>query len=172
MASLSRFLDEESLPYCPGKAAMCKRAVIWGLPACWSALIALGCSGANSPVPVKGVVKLDGNPLAGATVTFMPAGDSGRPATGETDQEGVFRLTSLKKDDGAFPGEYRVVVTKIQAIDPPPPANSGEPDAVLKHYQSLKSQKRTALLPSPYASYLTTPLRCTVPTAGEVVLEM
>jgi hypothetical protein len=64
------------------------------------------------------------------------------------------------------------VVTKIQAIEPPPPANSGEPDAVLKHYQSLKSQKRTALLPNLYASHATTPLRCTVPTAGEVVLEI
>jgi len=151
---------------------MCKRGLIWGLPACLSALVALGCGGADTPVAVKGVVKLDGNPLAGATVTFMPAGDSGRPATGETDPDGVFHLTSLKHGDGAFPGEYRVVVTKIQAIDPPPPTNSGEPDAVLKHYQSLKSQKRTALLPSLYASYQTTPLRCTVPTAGEVVLEI
>jgi hypothetical protein len=151
---------------------MCKRGLIWGLPACLSALVAVGCGGAGSPVAVKGMVKLDGNPLAGATVTFMPTGDSGRPATGETDRNGVFHLTSLRKDDGAFPGDYRVVVTKIQAIDPPPPTNSGEPDAVLKHYQSLKSQKRTALLPSLYGSYATTPLRGKVPTAGEVVLEI
>jgi hypothetical protein len=115
---------------------------------------------------------LDGSPLPGATVTFMPGGNTGRPATGESDTEGVFHLTSLKRDDGAFPGEYRVVVTKMQALAAPPPTNSGEPDAVLKHYQSLKSQKRASLLPSVYANSATTPLRCKVPAEGNVVLEL
>jgi len=148
------------------------RRLLWGLPACLSALIALGCGGADTPVPVKGVVMLDGGPLAGATVTFMPAGNTGRPATGETDKEGVFHLTSFKKDDGALPGDYRIVVTKIQGIEEPPPTNSGDPDAVLKHYRSLKMQKRTSLLPKVYASSETTPLSCKVPPAGNVVLEL
>jgi hypothetical protein len=147
------------------------RRLIWELTAGLSALVALGCGG-DRPVAVKGVVNLDGSPLAGATVTFLPVGDSGRPATGETNQEGVFRLTSLKIDDGAYPGEYRVIITKISPIEPPPPTDSGEPNAVLKHYQSLKSQKRTSLLPSLYATFATTPMRCTVPTDGKVVLEM
>jgi hypothetical protein len=135
------------------------------------ALAALGC-GDGKPVRVQGKVTLDGAPLDGATVTFMSSGDSMRPATGYTDQAGVFHLTSFKKDDGAFPGEYRVLVTKIQSIERPPDANSGEPDAVLKHYQSLRSQERRSLLPGRYAGYETTPLRCKVPPDAKVVLEL
>ncbi len=150
---------------------MCQRGRIGGWATCWIALAALGCGGPK-PVPVEGVVKLDGQPLGGATVTFMSSEDSKRPATGYTDQAGVFHLTSFKNDDGAFPGEYRVLVTKIQAIDPPPDAHSGEPDAVLKHYKSLKSQERKSLLPGLYAGYATTPLRCKVPPDGKVVLEL
>jgi hypothetical protein len=141
------------------------------LAACWFALAALGCGG-DGPVPIQGRVTLDGEPLPGATVTFMSTADSLRPATGYTDQAGVFHLTSFKKDDGAFRSEYRVLVTKIQSIEPPPDANSGEPDAVIKHYQSLKSQERKSLLPGLYASYDTTPLRCKVPPDGNVVLEL
>jgi hypothetical protein len=148
------------------------RGLLWGLTACLGTLVALGCGGGDAPVSVKGVVMLDGSPLAGATVTFMPNGTAGRPATGETDQEGVFYLTSFKKDDGAFPGEYHVLVTKMQGIEAPPPTNSGDPDAVLKHYQSLKSQKRTSLLPELYARSETTPLHCIVPTDGKVILEI
>jgi hypothetical protein len=150
---------------------MCQRGRIGGWATCLIVLFALGC-GDGKPVPVQGVVTLDGEPLDGATVTFMSSGDSMRPATGYTDQAGVFHLTSFKKDDGAFPGEYRVLVTKIKSIDPPPDANSGEPDAVLKHYQSLRSQERRSLLPSLYAGYETTPLRCKVPPDGKVMLEL
>jgi hypothetical protein len=88
------------------------------------------------------------------------------------DSVGVFHVPSLKNSVGAFPGEYRVVVTKIKAIDPPPPTNSGEPDAILYHYQSLNSQKRTALSPSLCASCQSTPLRCNLLAVGEVVLVM
>jgi hypothetical protein len=150
---------------------MFNRARVWGMAYCLIALAALGC-GADRPIPVQGRVTLDGQPLDGATVTFMSSGGSVHPATGYTDQAGVFHLTSFKKDDGAVRGEYRVLVTKIQAIDPPPDANSGERDAVLKHYRSLKSLERKSLLPGLYASYETTPLRCKVPPDGAVVLEL
>jgi hypothetical protein len=152
---------------------MFRHARITVLAACCIALITMGCGGADSPVPVQGVVKLDGEPLAGATVTFMSSEDDiRRPAAGYTDQDGVFHLTSFKKDDGALRGEYRVLVTKIQPIEAPPDSKSGEPDAVLNHYQSLKSQERKWLLPLRYASFDSTPFRCKVPPEGKVVFEL
>ena len=39
-------------------------------------LIGAGCGG-NSPVPVRGTVTLDGNPVAGAVVLFIPEGAGG-----------------------------------------------------------------------------------------------
>src|SRR5262249_29630685 len=77
------------------------------------ALAACGCGGRKGPVAVAGVVLLDGKPVAGATVSFLPTGETGRPATGLTDGQGVFRLTTSDKGDGALPGDYRVVVARL-----------------------------------------------------------
>lgn len=123
-----------------------------------------GCSGPDQPVPVEGKVTLDGEAVVGATVTFIPANGAGHPAVGQTDQAGVFHLTTYKKNDGAIPGEYKVVVAKMNAIEEPPSIDSGDNDAVLKHYQSLKSQKRSFLLPKRYADVAITPLNFTVPS--------
>jgi hypothetical protein len=69
------------------------------------AVVVAGCSPASPddddagdgrstapPVPVSGVVTLDGNPLSLAVVTFMP----GRGATyiGETDADGRYEIAS------------------------------------------------------------------------------
>ena len=40
---------------------------------------------------------------------FVPA--TGRPATGRTDAQGRFRLTTNNPDDGVAPGDYTVTVT-------------------------------------------------------------
>jgi hypothetical protein len=53
---------------------------------------------------------LDGKPPPNAAVMFIPE-DGSRVATGRTDSEGCFRLTTFKPGDGAFPGEHRVTVT-------------------------------------------------------------
>jgi hypothetical protein len=86
---------------------------------CVCALLVLpaGC-GPKGPamVPVSGVVKLDGVPVgAGAGVTFIPVG-AGRPATGETDKDGKFTLTTEKANDGALEGEYSVAVAGVRTV--------------------------------------------------------
>src|SRR5262249_36492736 len=63
--------------------------------------LALSGAGCSDKVRVKGVVTLDGNPVQGATVTFIPDGRSGQSATGITQEDGSFRLTTLKENDGA-----------------------------------------------------------------------
>ena len=78
-------------------------------------LTTVGCGGGSSfpdPVPVTGVVKLNGSPVDGATVTFMTKDGAGRSASGQTDGEGNFTLGTFSGDDGAIPGEYTVTITK------------------------------------------------------------
>ncbi len=64
------------------------------------ALASTGCGG-GGPAPVqtdmvKGVVTLDGSPVAGATVTFVPVQDGvGASATGKTDEQGNYVLTAV-----------------------------------------------------------------------------
>ena len=68
---------------------------------------------------VQGVVTLDGKPVPGATVTFTPVDNKvGAPATGMTDEQGNYTLTTIgggqtsEPGSGAVPGEYYVGVAK------------------------------------------------------------
>lgn len=79
-------------------------------------LVATGCS--SGLVSTKGVVKLDGNPVEGATVTFVA--ESGNDTyVGTTDAKGEFSLYSTDRKSGAKEGTYKVIVTKSP--------NKGEP---------------------------------------------
>jgi hypothetical protein len=66
--------------------------------------------------PVKGRVTCNGKPVGEAAVTFSPAprfdGDKepGKPATGFTEADGTYVLSTCKKLDGALIGKHRVTV--------------------------------------------------------------
>jgi hypothetical protein len=72
-----------------------------------------GCKHNALPlVPVSGKVSFAGAaPPAAGTVTFVPvAVDAGlpqRPATAHFARDGMFQVTSFKKDDGLLPGTYQ-----------------------------------------------------------------
>ncbi len=55
---------------------------------------------------------------------FGPA-DGRRPATGKTDEQGRFKLTTFKAEDGALPGEHTVTVTAIVPVIPKSGSGSG-----------------------------------------------
>jgi hypothetical protein len=80
------------------------------------ALIA-GCSGSIGPecYPVRGQVLRDGKPLAEAQVCFHPL-DSAPPGVprpqATTDEQGRFTLTTLRANDGAPEGKYRITVER------------------------------------------------------------
>src|SRR5689334_14417891 len=83
-----------------------------------SLLVAVGC--ADKPdrprvVPVKGRVLYNGQPLAGAHVTFTN-GAAKRSAYARTDADGKFTLTTFEPGDGAVPGKQQVSVSKVQIL--------------------------------------------------------
>src|SRR5262245_61937806 len=108
------------------------------LPSCavFLAAVILGCSDTSKPyktAPVSGVIKLDGQPLPSARVTFMPliearsSRDSGPESSGETDTSGRYSLTTVFGDSGASLGKNRVMVsTRKTELDPTNPARSKE----------------------------------------------
>ncbi|WP_254507864.1 carboxypeptidase-like regulatory domain-containing protein [Anatilimnocola floriformis] len=77
--------------------------------------IALGCvlitgcsrSGLH---PVTGVVLLDGQPVANAALQFVPQ-EAGQDATGATDAQGNFAISTNEPRDGVKAGKYKVVIT-------------------------------------------------------------
>ena len=136
-------------------------------------LVIPGCSSANKPVDVEGVVLLDNVAVADATVLFIPDGGSGQPAHGLTDENGKFQLTTFKENDGAFPGSYKVTVTKSVPPPQPPEADPGDSKSVVAHFKAIKEHKKEkSPLPTKYASEKTTPFHYTVPVSGKVTLEL
>ncbi len=67
-----------------------------------------GCGGADRPPlgSVSGTVTIDGTPLTGVIVAFMPA--EGRPATATTDDKGRYRLEYIDGVSGCKVGPATV----------------------------------------------------------------
>jgi hypothetical protein len=84
-----------------------------------------GCGAAKYPVEGK-VVWMDGTPakeLAGGMVVFEST-EAPKAARGVIQEDGSFRLTTERPDDGAAPGPYRVLVIQPEpddSIRPRPP---------------------------------------------------
>lgn len=70
----------------------------------------LGCSGSVQMGQVTGVVTLDGQPVAGAQVTFSPR-QGGWESSGITDQEGRYALEYAFGKTGAVVGTHHVCIT-------------------------------------------------------------
>jgi len=83
-----------------------------------------GCSNPDSKYSyVQGTITYNGEAVAEASVSFQPVSPEGESASGVTDANGKFTLTSVGAVDGgrgAMPGEYRVVVTKWEPTPPDP----------------------------------------------------
>jgi hypothetical protein len=97
--------------------------------AAWSAcsLFLAGCGGGGDSLkvpplhPVSGTVKLDGKPLPGASVTFLPVGESKvQVASGVTDDAGHFTVAYVNGEPGAAEGEYKVLISKMMLPDGKP----------------------------------------------------
>jgi hypothetical protein len=81
------------------------------------ATMVTGCGQAKQPwekvYPASGVVKFQGQPLAGAVVTLIPQDadfpNSVRP-TAITDEDGAFEIGTYSTADGAPAGDYKVLV--------------------------------------------------------------
>lgn len=77
-------------------------------------LAVAGCGGkGETVVPVEGSVEYKGKPVVGAAVTFQP--EHGKSATGTTDENGRFVLTTYSTGDGAVVGTHKVTIVPINA---------------------------------------------------------
>jgi hypothetical protein len=148
------------------------------------ALVSAGC-GKPGPVKVRGTVTLDGNPLPGATVTFVPR-HGGRPASAVTLADGTFKLTTFNTGDGALPGEYKVTVRFEKGANllggkrDPKQLDTQEstaffsrhsPEGKAKAAAARKKAPRSAV-PAIYGDKDRTPLQYVVPTDGPLQLEL
>jgi hypothetical protein len=126
-----------------------------------AALVAVlaGCGKPPPPqiVEVEGVVRLDGKPLKKAVVRFVPVADDASEymASGETDEQGRFRLT-CKGQAGACAGENRVLVMEGDI----PRRLQGE-DAQAELHKYLRSLGERPI-PAKYGNLAESPLTANV----------
>ncbi len=129
-------------------------------------LLASGCGGEGGDQwtkdrpktsPASGVVTYKGQPVDGANVNFTPPSGDGTGAFAMTDAEGKFKLGTFDQNDGAVPGNYKVIVTKkhVETIKNPKDPN-GPP---------VKTEEKS-LIPVKYSKLSSTSLEATISEAG------
>ena len=109
------------------------------------------CGSSDSDLkPATGEVKYKGQPLAGATIRFVPAGTTGGfGGSGKTDANGNYEITYVRGGKGLLPGEYRVTVSKRVMPDGSAPPENVEPidspagETLPRHYSDEAATQLT-----------------------------
>ena len=134
------------------------------------AVVVAGCGVQSRTSPVSGVVTLDGKPLAGASLHFVPQG-SGRDSTGESDASGQFTMSTFKPRDGVVPGTYKVVVSP--STGPADTTQYATPDEAMAAAAKAPAKKPSGPpFPEKYTRPDQTPLTQEVPVKGALKLEL
>ena len=120
-------------------------------------LVLTGCGGTGSSLNVQyveGVITLDGEPLEGATITFISQGAGGQDAGGLSAARGIYKLTSPGGDPerGTLVGEYAVTIRKIEIE-----GGAADPDS----YTAVPVKQKD-ILPAVYRDRKNTPLTASV----------
>ncbi len=108
----------ESLTWRPGQSSdlFLLAVLVIGLSGCG------GPSGLPNMVPIRGTVSFRGELLKEGTGLYVPKGQGGRQARGDIQPDGSFRLTTLRKKDGAQKGAYNIIVIAMAPHPGEPPS--------------------------------------------------
>lgn len=125
-----------------------------------------GCGGGGttvSTVPASGTVTLDGAPVDGARLTFMPnTGGPDKIGYAVTDAQGQFEATTRGGAPGLAVGSYRVLVEKLALPDGSPiPPDAMAADVGAKN-----------ILPPLYANSDESPLSAAIADGGTSELKL
>lgn len=127
----------------------------------------LGCGGDTRPriVPVTGTVLLDGQPLEGAAISFIPESSSpkgyARPSMATTDQSGQFTPETYQPGDGLPVGKFKMIVRKQQYLTMQGQVIPESSEAPLPKTYQLRW-----IVPKMYSLAETTPLTVEVTSSG------
>ncbi|MDR1485381.1 MAG: carboxypeptidase-like regulatory domain-containing protein, partial [Planctomycetaceae bacterium] len=100
-----------------------KTYIIYLLIAVLSVVIFIGCrhSGLGGLYPVSGKITHQGKPIGNVTINLVPEDptSNARSASAISNADGNFVFTTLKPNDGAFPGQYKVTLSKyVNSLTP------------------------------------------------------
>ncbi len=134
-----------------------------------------GCGSPKAEVPqtypVSVKIAHGGQPVEGASVTFVPQGQAGRGASGVTDANGVAKMGLPGLADGAMAGKYWVTVSKVEGVQ-------SDPNMSAEEFYKQQENKPVAapaspkhLLPVKYLSAQSGGLECDVKEQQDQLFE-
>lgn len=122
------------------------------------AICGCGKGGPGSPkladLPIKGVVTLDGSPLAGADVVFM-GGEPPAVLAGKTKDDGSYQLQTAAGGEANVQGDCKVTISRLVKPDGSPladgetPADTGAIEQLPGKYSRFDRTTLTATITSP-----------------------
>jgi hypothetical protein len=115
------------------------------IPARWLLMtlaVVAGCSSNSGPklAPVSGTVRYKGQPIKDIAVVFHT--EQGMLASGITDAEGKFQLSTINPGDGATIGEQKVTFVykdPTENVNPPP-------SPIPLHYRTAETSGTTVVV--------------------------
>jgi hypothetical protein len=136
----------------PNHTGRARRLLVLGL------VLVGGCGPKYPNLPpqyaVSGKITLDGKPLAGAGIMFLPRGETrGTGAFAMTDAEGKYSLKTDHGGPGAPEGEYAVTISKVinrdgtPYVPNPDVAEAGERETLPGIYSDSMKSVLTAKVP-------------------------
>ena len=141
------------------------RCVTLGVVVALGAIGLVGCGGSTMPkiYPATGTVTWKGEPLADATVSFVPS--VGAPSDGKTDAQGKFTIMTNGKP-GARAGACKVTVSKFAGAGASMPA-APKPEDMMKMYdKKKKGEVEKGEIPAKFGRPDTSGLSAEVTTEG------
>jgi hypothetical protein len=120
----------------------------------------VGCQGDGlRRVPVEGKITAQGKALDNATIQFIPTGSTkGEGGIGRSDSSGNFTLIGSRAGaKGVVPGEYKVRVSRLIALDGTPLPDDAK---------EVENPGAKETVPAPFNSLEGTTLKAIVPEAG------
>ena len=143
-----------------------RRIVVLAVVMALGAVGLAGCGGSTMPkvYPATGTVTWKGEPLADATVSFVPS--VGAPSDGRTDAQGKFTIMTNGMP-GARAGACKVTVSKFAGAGASMPADP-KPEDMIKMYENKKKKGEVEKgeIPAKYGRPDTSGLSAEVTTEG------
>lgn len=132
-----------------------------------AAFALFGCGEKTGTIPISGKVTYQGKPVANARVMFTPK-SGGRPADGNTNADGGYRLGTFMAGDGALPGEYSVAISHSDVDVTKPPSTEITDGAA---YEPIKEETAKSKIPAKYQSPTQSGLKAVVEASGPKVFD-
>ena len=135
-----------------------------------AACFVAGCGSDNVTVfPAHGTVSYLGSPMkGGGSISLVPTGgQKGKAPGGVINEDGTFTLATYGENDGAMPGEYRVVIMQSVYGEPAATQDGEEPSS-----EPVVNVPEEARIPLIYADPANSPLSATINEGSETVLDL